>query len=182
MTKKTPRPFLLKLVSVGNKIESIQLFIGIFCVVSFFVFVALDVFARTIVYPIIWAQEVAIFSYIWAVFMGSGIAIRKDTHFKIDFLLNMLPSMKIAFEVANLALTAVFVYLLIGPGLDFALMGIKRLSNPSGIPLIVPSIAIPICGLFFLYFIVERFACALARWELVEVKKYLEETADGSES
>jgi TRAP-type transport system small permease protein len=182
MTKNTPRPYLLKLVSVGNKIESIQLFIGIFCVVSFFVFVALDVFARTIVYPIIWAQEVAIFSYIWAVFMGSGLAIRKDSHFKIDILLNILPRMKRVFEFLNLAFATVFVYLLIGPGLNFALMGIKRLSNPSGIPLFFPSIAIPICGLFFLYFIVERFACTYARWEVVEVKKYLEEIADGSQS
>lgn len=182
MTKRTPRTYLLKMVSVGNKIESIQLFIGIFCIVSFFVFVALDVFARTILYPIIWAQEVAIFSYIWAVFMGSGLAIRKDTHFKIDFLLNLLPSMKIVFEFLNLALATVFVYLLVGPGLTFALMGIKRLSNPSGIPLIFPSISIPICGLFFLYFIVERLACALARWEVVEVKKYLEEISGGSAS
>lgn len=182
MMEQTPRPYLLKLVSVGNAIESMQLFIGIFFVVSFFTFVALDVFARAILHPIIWAQEAAVFSYIWAVFMGSGLAIRKNTHFKIDMLRTILPRMKMVFEFVNLALAVVFVYILVVPGLDFALMGIKRVSNPSGIPLIVPTIAFPICGLFFLYFIVERFVCAQARWEVVDVKKYLEAISDGSES
>ena len=179
MVGRIPQSYLLKIVSIGNKLENIQVFVGIFCVVSFFAFVTLDVFARTIVQPIISAQEIAIFSYVWAVFMGSGIAFRKDSHFKIDFLLNMLPKFKFVFSMINSLLAAVFIYLLIGPGLDFALMGIKRVSNPSGIPMIVPTIAIPIAGLFFLYFLVEGFLCTLAHWRVADIKEYLEDKSVG---
>jgi TRAP-type C4-dicarboxylate transport system permease small subunit len=179
MGGRIPQSYLLRMVSIGNKIENVQIFVGIFCVVSFFTFVTLDVFARTILHPIISAQEIAIFSYIWAVFMGSGVAVRKDSHFKIDFLLNMLPDLKVVFSVINFVLAIVFVYLMIGPGLEFALMGIKRVSNPSGIPLIIPSIAIPIAGVFFLYFLVEGLLCTLAHWKVADIKEYLEDKSAG---
>jgi hypothetical protein len=58
-------------------------------------------------------------------------------------------------------------------------MGIKRVSNPSGIPLIIPSIAIPIAGVFFLYFLVEGLLCTLAHWKVADIKEYLEDKSAG---
>ncbi len=181
MADRTPRPYLLKLVSIGNKIESVQIFIGIFCVTSFLVFITLDVAARSILKPIVSAQEFAVFSYIWAVFTGGTIAYRKDSHFKIDAIVNHLPKrIQSIFNVIDSIFGMIFVYLLIGPGLEFALMGIKRVSNPSGVPLIVPTIAIPFCGLFLLFFLVERLACTLSSWNVRAIRQCLEGNAGGS--
>ena len=170
MPTRQPPPFLRGLIGFGDKLQKIQIFFGTFVVISFFVFVTLDVAARTLKTPVIWAQEVAVFSYIWAVLTGSGIALRKGTHFKIDIILNLLP--RVAQNVLNIfssLLVGVFAWLMIGPGMKFAMMGIKRVSNPSGIPLIYPSIAFPICGVFFLYYLIESLVCNSCGWQTSEL-------------
>ncbi len=170
MPTRRPPPFLRGLIAFGNRLQKAQTFFGIFVVVSFFAFVTLDVAARTLHRPVIWAQEMAVFSYIWAVLTGSGIALRKGTHFRIDLLLNMFPRvMQNVLNVVSSLLIGVFAWLMIGPGLRFALMGIKRVSNPSGIPLIYPSIAFPICGVFFGYYLLESLLCNACGWQTSEV-------------
>jgi len=179
MEVRVPQPYLQKMVSFGNTIENIQFLVGIFCVVCFVAFVTLDVSARSISEPVIWAQEVAMFTYVWAIFLGSSILVRRDLHFKIDILLRLLPRLRRALRLINLLLAIVFAYVLIVPGWQFAMMGIKRVSNPSGIPLIVPTIVIPIAGVFFLYFLLEGFVCTLARWTVADVRQYLDEEIRG---
>jgi TRAP-type C4-dicarboxylate transport system permease small subunit len=181
-TRKPPA-FLLKLIGFGNKLQKMQIFFGTFVVVSFFAFVTLDVAARTLKAPIIWAQEVAVFSYMWAVLTGSGIALRKGTHFRIDMLVNLMP--RIAQNVLNVVsslLIGVFAWLMIGPGLDFAMMGIQRVSNPSGIPLIYPSIAFPICGVFFLYYLIESLVCNLCGWQTADLLAEAKPAEGGNEA
>jgi TRAP-type C4-dicarboxylate transport system permease small subunit len=165
--ERKPKDYLVRLVALGDRIEGVQMFIGVFCVVSLLSFATLDVFFRTLNRPIVWAQEVATFSYIWAIFMGSGIAIRRGSHFEIDLLVTLLPGVvKRYLQILKHLFILIFTYLLVGPGLEFAMLGIKRVSNPSGIPLIIPSIAIPFAGLFVAYYLVEAIACY---WEGTEV-------------
>lgn len=170
MPTRQPPPFLLSLIGFGNKLQKAQIFFGTFVVISFFLFVTLDVAARTLKSPVIWAQEVAVFSYMWAVLTGAGIALRKGTHFKIDLVLNLLPRLaQSALNILSSLLVGVFAWLMIGPGLKFAMMGIKRVSNPSGIPLIYPSIAFPICGAFFMYYLIESIVCNAWGWQTSEL-------------
>ena len=155
-----PKHYLVKLVGWGDRLEAVQMFIGVFCVLSLLSFAALDVLFRTMDKPIIWAQEVATFSYIWVIFMGSGIALRRGTHFEIDMLVTALPHRFTRYlQILKYCFVLIFTYLLIGPGFEFAMMGIKRVSNPSGIPLLIPTIAIPLGGLFIAYYFVEGIAC-----------------------
>ena len=183
MTDRTPKPHLIKLITFGNKVESIQVFIGIFCVVSFLFFVTLDVLARTIKMPIISAQEISIFSFVWAVYTGGSIAFRKNTHFKIDAIITRLPEkVKKWFNIIECILSGIFISILIGAGWRYAMLGIKRVSNPSGIPLIIPTIAFPICGIFFMYFLIERFICVLENWNVNSICEYIEEKKEGNVS
>jgi TRAP-type C4-dicarboxylate transport system permease small subunit len=41
--------------------------------------------------PTPWADEGACFLYIWTVFLAAAIALRKNTHIRIDVLLNRVP-------------------------------------------------------------------------------------------
>ncbi len=180
MQTRQPPAFLRSLIAFGDRLQKVQIFFGTFVVVSFFVFVTLDVAARTLETPVIWAQEVAVFSYIWAVLTGSGIALRKGTHFRIDLLLNMFPrGLQNFLNIVASLLIAVFAWLMIGPGLQFAMMGIKRVSNPSGIPLIYPSIAFPICGVFFAYYLLESIVCNACGWQTAEL---LRKPSEGGEA
>lgn len=42
-------------------------------------------------YPLIWTEEIASFSFLWAVFMGSAAAARKHTHIVVDTLMLLTP-------------------------------------------------------------------------------------------
>jgi TRAP-type C4-dicarboxylate transport system permease small subunit len=160
--KQEPSAALKKIVSLGDRLESLQIGLGVICVIIFLSFVVIDVFSRTISMPIIWAQEISMFAYVWVVFLGSSICIRRGKHFNIDFVINALPpTLKKPLQILNCLLLLVFGYLLILPGYEFAMMGLKRVSNPSQIPLIIPTISIPITGLFTLYFVIEGLLCNL---------------------
>lgn len=57
-----------------------------------------------------WAEECAILCMIWVTFLGSTIAIRRNSHTRIDFLINIFPpKLKKAVEVIDYLLMTVFV-------------------------------------------------------------------------
>jgi TRAP-type C4-dicarboxylate transport system permease small subunit len=178
---KAVNPILKRVVSFGDRLESLQMFLGGTCIVIFFCVVIIDVFSRTIAKPIISAQEIAVFAYVWTIFFGSSVCIRRGKHFNIDFIVNALPrKLKIILQIFNHLLLGIFAYLLIFPGFEFAFMGLKRVSNPSRIPLIVPIIIIPIVGIFILFFVLESFICTLAGYTVQEVSaSFLEKLAGG---
>lgn len=57
----------------------------------------------------VWAEELAILGMIWIAFLGSTIAIRKSSHTRIDFVINMLPARaRRVIEVVDYLLMACF--------------------------------------------------------------------------
>lgn len=119
-----------------------------------------DVFFRTVVgIPILWMQEVSMFSFMWLTFMGAAVAVRRNSHYRIDLITGMLksPKAEAALQWTVLLLSLVFAAILAYQGMGFAEMGLKRVSRPSGIPLIIAFSALPLCGFSMCYFLVERF-------------------------
>ncbi len=67
-------------------IEKIQLTIGVVCLSIFFIAILIQVFARYFGIPVIWTEEVANYSFIWAVFMGASIMVNHRQHFRFEGL------------------------------------------------------------------------------------------------
>lgn len=75
-------------------IERIQKFIGIVCLSVFIIVVIVQIIARYISLSVLWTEEIAVFSFVWAVFMGASIMVRKEAHFSFDFLKTKLTGTK----------------------------------------------------------------------------------------
>lgn len=71
-------------------LEKIQLTIGVICLSIFFITIVIQVLTRYMGISVIWTEEVANYSFIWAVFMGAAVMLNRREHFQFDLLLRKL--------------------------------------------------------------------------------------------
>ena len=104
----------------------------------------------------IWTEEMARFAFIWIVLVGSSIAVREGTHFKIDLFPNLSPRwsgrMEVLYGVLMLIAAAVFV---VG-GWAFVQFGAIQYSELAGLPMVTIFIAWPLAGVSWMLFLVEH--------------------------
>ncbi|MCC5910378.1 MAG: TRAP transporter small permease [Clostridiaceae bacterium] len=67
-------------------IEKVQLVLGVLCLSVFFIAILIQVFSRNLGISVIWTEEVANFSFIWAMFMGASIMVRSKSHFRFNLM------------------------------------------------------------------------------------------------
>lgn len=99
----------------------------------------------------LWGEELSIFAFIWCVFLGAGIGVRRKIHMSFDFLPNILKGRVAVLQrfLIDLSICAGALLLLIY-GWDYAFLSIDRLSPALGISLFVPTLVIPISGAYML--------------------------------
>ncbi|SFF83182.1 TRAP-type C4-dicarboxylate transport system, small permease component [Halobacillus alkaliphilus] len=68
-------------------LERIQLIIGVLFLVAFFITIVIQVVTRFMGVSAVWTEEVATYSFIWAVFMGASVMLNRREHFNFDMLL-----------------------------------------------------------------------------------------------
>lgn len=105
----------------------------------------------------IWTEEVARFSFIWIIMLGSMIAVRDDTHFDLE----VLPMPKTAHGRALARLIRHGMMLLVALtfvwfGYEFALFGFDQESELSGLNMLAIHIAWPLAGVVYTIFLVEK--------------------------
>ncbi|MRH44482.1 TRAP transporter small permease subunit [Aquibacillus halophilus] len=69
-----------------NILEKIQLTAGALSLLTFFVVIVIQIVTRHLGVSVIWTEEVANYSFIWAVFMGAAVMVNRRDHFTFDFL------------------------------------------------------------------------------------------------
>ncbi len=104
-------------------LERIQLTIGVLFLVVFFITIVIQVITRYMGVSAIWTEEVATYSFIWAVFMGASVMLNRREHFKFDLLLNKLTGK----SKKSLFLINDFILLLFSIGLFY--LGIEAVQN-----------------------------------------------------
>lgn len=110
----------------------------------------------------IWTEEVARFCFIWIVMIGSMIAVRDDSHFKVDLLPQPETNrqkgiVNLIVHCAMMLLALVFAWY----GVDFAKVGFMQKSEMSGINMLSIYIAFPLAGVTWALFLLERIAADL---------------------
>jgi TRAP-type C4-dicarboxylate transport system permease small subunit len=105
----------------------------------------------------IWTEEIARFCFVWIVMIGSMIAVRDGTHFKVDLLPPpKTPRQKGVFDlivhISMILMALVFAWY----GYDFAAFGSIQESEMSGINMLSIYISFPLAGLTWALFLVER--------------------------
>jgi len=107
----------------------------------------------------IWTEEVARFCFVWIVMIGSMIAVRDETHFKVDLLPD--PETKRQKGISNLIVhIAMFLMALVFAwyGSQFAKFGFIQTSEMSGINMLSIYISFPLAGVTWALFLLERMA------------------------
>ncbi len=99
----------------------------------------------------LWGEEMSLFAFIWCVFLGSAIAVRRRVHFSFDFLASLLPGRAAAAQqlVVNLIVLGIAIIML-AQGYEFSILSIRRLSPALGITLFVPTLIIPISAAYMI--------------------------------
>ncbi len=72
---------------IAKYTEKVQLILGVLFLSTFFITILTQIFARYLGISVIWTEEVANYSFIWSVFMGASVMIKRKGHFKFNLLL-----------------------------------------------------------------------------------------------
>ncbi len=124
---------------------------------AFTVTVLLDVTTRFTGTPILWLQEATLGAFVWGVFIGGAVAVRRNEHFLLARIASSLVGTKrlVLETISHLILLAVALFLTVF-GVSFVLLGLGVYLQPSGTPLAVTTSAIPVSGALISLFTIER--------------------------
>lgn len=67
-------------------LEKVQLTVGVLFLSLFFIVIVFQITTRHLGISVIWTEEVANYSFIWAVFMGAAVMVNRRDHFTFDYL------------------------------------------------------------------------------------------------
>ena len=126
-------------------------------ITGFTLTVVCDVVTRTIGRPWLRLQEVTMTFFIYGVFIGAGVATRRNDHLYLAALAEAMSGRKrVAFETFNrVVMLAVAASMMWFGYLNF-LDGFRSLRMPSMTPLASLYAAIPICGALVALFTIEQ--------------------------
>ncbi len=102
-----------------------------------------------------WTDEIIIFSMVWLTFMGSALAVSKNSHTRIDFFITLLPETFRKYVVAfgNLV-CAVFVAVLVYFSIPVFEMNMSIISPALNWPMSVSYVAIILGSIIMFVFFV----------------------------
>ena len=139
---------------IFNNLEEI---IGSVLLVGMCIVAVLQVASRYLLRePFSWTEELCTFMFVWLVFVGASMALRKQEHFAVEIIVESLPE-KITFIVKNLSclLVIIFALLLIWFGIRLAVTGAGSVTPALEIPRTIPYASIPVGGLLLLIRAIE---------------------------
>lgn len=97
----------------------------------------------------LWGEELSLFAFIWCIFLGAAVCVRRRAHFAFDYPPDFLsPRVMRAQRLVVDLLTLVAALLILVEGWTFSQLSVQRLSPALGITLFIPTIVIPLSGAF----------------------------------
>ena len=94
----------------------------------------------------LWGEELALFAFIWCIFLGTAICSSRHTHFSFDMFSELRGRaggvQRLVVDLCVLAVTVVMIV----TGWQFSTLSLARLSPALGITLFVPTIVMPASG------------------------------------
>jgi TRAP-type C4-dicarboxylate transport system permease small subunit len=119
--------------------------------------VFLDIFTRIIGRPWFWLQELTSIQFIYCVFLGAAVAVRRNDHLLLTAIAESLSGTKrILIETTNrIVVLSVSICMTYFGGVNF-LQGFGSYRMPSMTPIAFWYLAIPISGILIALFSIEQ--------------------------
>lgn len=141
------------------RVVVVMLFAGFICVVF------LQVMGRNLLrlLPLIWTIDVSILLYLWSVYLGAALAVRRNEHYIIDIVPPDAERLTAILDLIADVLVFVVLYVLIVYGIDFLDHAFTRVSLAIGISEGFFYLAIPTSAIIMTLFLIEGFSQRLKR-------------------
>lgn len=137
----------------SDLIEKVCEGIGTLSVAAFVVIISLQVVCRNFLkIPMVWANDISVVCFVWAVFIGSAIAVRHRAHYVLAFLPDRFEKSNCLLDIISNIAGIIFFYVLIRYGSVYTIMGMKRLSTAINIPQAYFFMCIPLSGCFMMWY------------------------------
>jgi TRAP-type C4-dicarboxylate transport system permease small subunit len=146
---------LTKILNVYAKLLA-QLIIVL--MVALIIAVSLQILGRYVPFipRYLWTEEVARFSLIWIIFLGSMLGVREGKHFYVDFLPQNMPrSAEIALRILYYIFMYIVTLIFILFGYRYLKMGMIQESEITGMNLGFIYISVPVSGITWFIFLAE---------------------------
>jgi len=146
------------LKKINNVIEYVLLKFLIIIMSILIISTFLQVFSRYVLKnPFVWTTEVSTFVFIWMVFMGASVGVKRCDHFVVEIIYNITPQRahKYILIFSHLCILSVSLILLIS-GYKFSLMGLSNVSSTLRISMFYMYCSVFLSGLFMTLFSIEN--------------------------
>ena len=102
-------------------------------------------------------EEMVTFSFIYTIFLGAAVGMKRMEHLNIDFLLKRAPQhLRKAFDVAIFLGTILFLVFMVREGIVFVHDSYGQTTTYLSIPISYSYAAIPGSGLIMLYYVLKN--------------------------
>ena len=117
-------------------------------------FTASQVFFRYVLQkPLGWTEELARFTFIWAIFFGATVTARTGKHIRVNLLNDLLnDKVRMFIEIIINIFIITFLGFLIPSSLKYALFAIKFKAVASEIPMFYIYLALPVNGFLMIIY------------------------------
>ena len=91
--------------NINRVLQKCEVFIGTSCLIVLFALMIANAFGRYVLgKPILWADELNNFLFVWAGFLGAAYVMSNDGHLRVTAILNILPPLAryIVVQISNL--------------------------------------------------------------------------------
>lgn len=155
--------FLEKYSRFLNKISKLIEFLLIILLGSGVLVVLIQITGRWFGSVPPWTEEYARYSMVWLGLIGSSLLVRSNSHLGVDiFLLIMNRGMKKFAQYLGVVTTAVLGAILIYYGIFVTMRNMDQLSPGLNIPFAYVYLSLPIAGILFVLYCIERIALLAA--------------------
>lgn len=108
-------------------------------------------------YPAFWTTEVVSFSFIFVVFLGAALAVKKNTHITVDLVENLPISIQRVIFVIGQALILLFLVVLTYYGWQHSMKAMTQLTPALQIPKGYVYLVAPFSSILMIYYLIRSY-------------------------
>ncbi|MFV0332764.1 MAG: TRAP transporter small permease [Tropicimonas sp.] len=103
----------------------------------------------------VWTDEVAMFCFVWSVFLGAAVGVRRGVHYVVEILPAHFRRTNLALTLLALILCLPLIRVLVINGWSYADMSWRRYSFSLGFPMFYQNVVVAVSGAAMALFSVE---------------------------
>ncbi|WP_421952950.1 TRAP transporter small permease [Pelagibacterium sp.] len=144
------------LIKINDLVETILRVLGGLLFSTFIITVLFQVFARNfIAMSFVWTDEIAMFCFVWSVFVGTAIGYRQGLHYVVEIFPEYFIRTNKVLKLLALILGFPLIWVMATSGWDYAQLGWRRYSFSLGFPLFYQNVVVAISGATMILFTIE---------------------------